>query len=130
LAAGPVVHREPEISAELSGPVIPDAGPVSAFFGPQNLGAVVQPSTSVSPLLCPMCDGQMQLLAFIIADTEIRKILAHIWVHSEPPHAGHRCWMTVTVMRRWVRVSKSRRIGIWRHNPHPTLMLISASTGD
>jgi hypothetical protein len=40
----------------------------------------------VFPLLCPLCGGQMRLIAFIAAGTQIRKILDHIGVDSEPPH--------------------------------------------
>jgi hypothetical protein len=38
------------------------------------------------PLLCPMCGGQMRLIAFITEGVQIRKILDHIGVDSEPPH--------------------------------------------
>jgi hypothetical protein len=40
----------------------------------------------VFPLLCPMCGGQMRLIAFITEGTQIRKILDHIGVDSERPH--------------------------------------------
>ena len=40
----------------------------------------------VFPLLCPMCGGQMRLIAFITEGTQIRKILDHIGSDSEPPH--------------------------------------------
>jgi hypothetical protein len=40
----------------------------------------------VFPLLCPMCGGQMRLIAFITEGTQIRKILDLIGVDSEPPH--------------------------------------------
>ena len=40
----------------------------------------------VFPLLCPMCGGQMRLIAFITEGTQIRKILDHIGVDLEPPH--------------------------------------------
>ena len=40
----------------------------------------------VFPLLCPKCGGQMRLIAFITEGTQIRKILDHIGVDSEPPH--------------------------------------------
>ena len=40
----------------------------------------------VFPLLCPMCDGQMRLIAFVTEGTQIRKILNHIGVDPEPPH--------------------------------------------
>ena len=40
----------------------------------------------VFPLLCPMCGGQMRLIAFITEGTQIRRILDHIGVDSELPH--------------------------------------------
>ena len=40
----------------------------------------------VFPLLCPMCGGQMRLIAFITQGTQIRRILDHIGVDSEPPY--------------------------------------------
>ena len=39
----------------------------------------------VFPLLCPKCGGQMRLIAFITEGVQIRKILDHIGVDSEPP---------------------------------------------
>ena len=38
------------------------------------------------PLLCPLCGGQMRLIAFITEGAQIRRILDHIGVDSEPPH--------------------------------------------
>jgi hypothetical protein len=40
----------------------------------------------VFPLLCPTCGGQMRLIAFITHSVDIRQILDHIGVDSEPPH--------------------------------------------
>jgi len=40
----------------------------------------------VFPLLCPKCGGQMRLIAFITEGVQIRKILDHIGVDSEPAH--------------------------------------------
>ena len=40
----------------------------------------------VFTLLCPMCGGQMRLIAFITNGAEVRKILEHIGVDCEPPH--------------------------------------------
>jgi hypothetical protein len=40
----------------------------------------------VFPLLCPKCGGQMRLIAFITEGTQIKKILNHIGVESDPPH--------------------------------------------
>ena len=39
----------------------------------------------VFPLLCPMCGGQMRLIAFITEGVQIRRVLDHIGVDSEPP---------------------------------------------
>ena len=40
----------------------------------------------VFPLLCPICGGQMRLIAFITHSANIRQILDHIGVDTEPPH--------------------------------------------
>jgi hypothetical protein len=40
----------------------------------------------VFPLLCPICGGQMRIIAFITHSADIRRILNHIGVVSEPPH--------------------------------------------
>ena len=40
----------------------------------------------VFPLLCPNCGGQMRLIAFITEGSQIKKILDHIGVDSDPPH--------------------------------------------
>jgi hypothetical protein len=39
----------------------------------------------VFPLLCPLCGGQMRIIAFITHSADIRHILEHIGVDSEPP---------------------------------------------
>ena len=40
----------------------------------------------VFPLLCPICGGQMRIIAFITHRADIRQILDHIGVDSELPH--------------------------------------------
>ena len=40
----------------------------------------------VFPLVCPICGGQMRLIAFITHSADIRQILDHIGVESEPPN--------------------------------------------
>lgn len=40
----------------------------------------------VFPLLCSLCRGQMRLIAFITHSADIRQILDHIGVESDPPH--------------------------------------------
>ncbi len=37
-------------------------------------------------MLCPICGGQMRLIAFITEGMQTGKILGHIGVDSEPPH--------------------------------------------
>jgi hypothetical protein len=39
----------------------------------------------VFPLLCPLCGGQMRIIAFITHSVGIRHILDHIGVEAEPP---------------------------------------------
>ena len=40
----------------------------------------------VFPLVCPLCGGQMRIIAFITHSADIRQILHHIGVECEPPH--------------------------------------------
>jgi hypothetical protein len=39
----------------------------------------------VFPLLCPKCGEQMRLIAFITNSADIRQVLEHIGIDSEPP---------------------------------------------
>ena len=39
-------------------------------------------------LMCPMCGGPMRLIAFITEGAQIKRILQHIGVDSEPPHTS------------------------------------------
>lgn len=39
----------------------------------------------VFPLLCPICGGQMRVIAFITYSADIRQILEHIGAEAEPP---------------------------------------------
>jgi hypothetical protein len=39
----------------------------------------------VFPLVCPMCGGQMRIIAFITFSADIHKILNHIGVAPEAP---------------------------------------------
>ena len=39
----------------------------------------------VVPLLCPLCGGQMRIIAFVTHRADIRQILEHIGADSEPP---------------------------------------------
>ena len=81
--------------------------------------------------MCANCDCQMRIIAFITHSTEKQPILSHIGVdlkrHTCCRHAGRRCG--ITAMRRRVRAARSDQIGIWQHNRHQTIRLISESTG-
>jgi hypothetical protein len=39
----------------------------------------------VFSLLCPVCGGQMRIIAFITHSADIRQMLDHIGVQAEPP---------------------------------------------
>jgi hypothetical protein len=56
-----------------------------ALTGALPVGRFDRPHLRGFPLLCPMCGGQMRLIAFITEGAQIRKILDHIGVDSEPP---------------------------------------------
>jgi hypothetical protein len=48
-------------------------------------------------LLCPLCGGQMRIIAFITHSADVRQILHHIVSpRRSPRHAGHRCGRTAT----------------------------------
>ena len=83
-------------------------------------------------LLCPMCGGQMRLIAFITKGAEVRKILKHIGVDCEPPHItparGPPLWEDCDAQT--AMLCKSSRTGIWQRNRHRTMRSISASMGD
>ena len=40
----------------------------------------------IFPLLCPICGGQIRIIAFGIFSANIKQILEHIKVDFEPPH--------------------------------------------
>ena len=89
----------------------------------------------VFPLLCPLCGGQIRLIAFITEGTR-ESGASSITSGStrsrrtSPRHAGLHCGMTV-VMRRWVTGRKSsQQTGIWWHKRQPALRSISGSVGE
>ena len=63
-----------------------NASPGSNVNGTNALGALPCTLRQVFPLLCPMCGGQMRIIAFITEGAQIRRIPNHIGVDSEPPH--------------------------------------------
>ena len=71
----------------MGNPIAPTPEPAPPKRAAHYLWAVlIARIYEVFPLLCPMCGGQMRLIAFITEGTQIRRILDHIGVDSEPPH--------------------------------------------
>ena len=86
----------------------------------------------VFPLVCPMCGGQMRLIAFLTEGAQIRKILEHIGVDSQPPRIaparGPPLWDDCDAQMGMVW--RHCRTGIWRRKRHPTTRSISAQVGE
>ena len=80
-------HSEPG-SAPLghASPPTPDPVPPKRSKAHYLWAVLIARIYEVFPLLCPMCGGQMRLIAFITEGVQIRRILDHIGVDSEPPH--------------------------------------------
>ena len=82
-----VVQTEPAATDEVAPAVVPHE-PVPPKRAPAHYlwAVLIARIYEVFPLLCPKCGGQMRLIAFITEGMQIRKILDHIGVDSEPPH--------------------------------------------
>jgi hypothetical protein len=51
-------------------------------------GTLFNRVSEVDPLVCPKCNGQMRIIAFIEEEEIIKKVLAHLGLHpvkSKPP---------------------------------------------
>ena len=81
----------------------------------------------VFPTLCPLCGGQMRIIAFITHSADIGHILEHIGAQTKPPRItpAHDLW--AVLMRRWAMVSTLRQIGMKRPKRRRTLRSVSAS---
>jgi hypothetical protein len=55
-------------------------------FGSDLWAVLIARIYEVFPPLCPLCGGQVRLIAFITHSAAIRQILEHIGVDCEPPH--------------------------------------------
>ena len=69
-----------------SSPPTPEPAPPKRSKAHYLWAVLIARIYEVFPLLCPLCGGQMRLIAFITEGTQIRRILDHIGVDSEPPH--------------------------------------------
>jgi hypothetical protein len=90
-----VVQTEPAITGEGAPGVVslahamplpPELVPLKRSKAHYLWAVLIARIYEVFPLLCPLCGGQMRLIAFITEGTQIRRILDHIGVDSEPPH--------------------------------------------
>ena len=52
---------------------------------PLYLNSIYVSIYEVFPLLCPLCGGQMRIIAFITYSADICQILDHIGADAEPP---------------------------------------------
>ena len=66
-------------------PTQPEAAPPKPSKAHCLWAVLIARIDEVFPLLCPLCGGQMRLIAFITEGSGIRKILEHIGVDTEPP---------------------------------------------
>ena len=67
-------------------PTQPEAAPPKRSPTDYLWAVLIARIYEVFPLMCPMCGGQMRLIAFITEGAQIKRILEHIRVDSEPPH--------------------------------------------
>ena len=69
------LHRRPQVLGSIGATTIVTRG-----------GAVLMARIyEVFPLLCPLCGGQMRIIAFITHSADIRHILEHIGAQTKPP---------------------------------------------
>jgi hypothetical protein len=91
------VQAEPASTGAVAGAAAPEAGnplltqaeptqPVQPKRPAHYLWAVlIARIYEVFPLVCPICGGQMRIIAFVTYSADIRQILDHIGVETEPP---------------------------------------------
>ena len=72
---GPGAAAQPEPQAK------PEPRPPAHYLWAALIARIYE----VFPLLCPMCGGQMRIIAFITFSADIHKILNHIGVDPEAP---------------------------------------------
>jgi len=75
---GPGLAAQPEQQAK------PKPRPPSPYLWAALIAGIYE----VLPLICPMCVGQMRIIAFITFSADIQKILEHIGVQPEDQRAN------------------------------------------
>ena len=80
-------ERAPAVAAPPDNalPTTPEPVPPKRAAAHYQWAVLIARIYEVFPLLCPLCGGQMRLIAFITHSADIRKILVHIGADSEPP---------------------------------------------
>ena len=73
--------------ATVGGPSQPEPAQAVPPKGSAHIlwAALIARIYEVLPLLCPICAGQMRVIAFITHSAHIRQILEHIGAETEPP---------------------------------------------
>ena len=79
------VPAEPA-TAECDVPTQPEPAPPGRSQAHYLWAVLIARIYEVLPLLCPICGGQMRIIAFITHSADIRHMLDHIGVQSEPPN--------------------------------------------
>ncbi len=80
-----VVPAEPATASD-GVPTQPEPAPPKRSQAHYLWAVLIARIYEVFPLLCPICGGQMRIIAFITHSTDIRHMLDHIGVQSEPPN--------------------------------------------
>ncbi len=80
--------RSPVAAAALPPPVPAHPSPWTACAKKVLSWCTAARNNTASLVLTPVCGGQMRLIAFITEGTQIRRILDHIGVDSEPLHVS------------------------------------------
>ena len=86
-------HQASDISAAQQGSVSANVNAIAPTPKPAPpkraayylWAALIARIYEVFPLLCPLCGGQMRIIAFITHSADIRNIMEHIGVACEPP---------------------------------------------
>ena len=63
----------------------PESAPAKRSPAHYLWAVLIARTYEVFPLVCPICGGQMRLIAFITEGAEVRQILEYIGVHAHAP---------------------------------------------
>jgi Pyridine nucleotide-disulphide oxidoreductase, dimerisation domain/Pyridine nucleotide-disulphide oxidoreductase len=81
---GPVALRLPKLAGAV--PIPPESMPPKRSAAHYLWAMLIARIYEVFLLLCPICGGQMRIIAFITHSADIRQMLDHIGMESEPPN--------------------------------------------